>query len=146
MGEVAEEDDEAGGLVPLEPPERRLVRPPLVAGWSVVLDAGGRALDRVVLAAAERAVVVVAAAGAVALDLTEPGVALVELGVGAGVPLALLESPAPPEAADLPVDRVVGGAMAGRGGAGTGGEISAAAALGRAAAGASASHRVPRNR
>ncbi len=129
MGEVAEEDEEAGGRVPLEPPERRLLRL-LLERW-LVLEAGGRALDRLVVLAAERAVVVAAAAGLglVELDFREAGfwevgggVAawLVGAAAGAGLALALLASPAPSEAADLPVDRVVGVAMAGRGGTGTG--------------------------
>jgi hypothetical protein len=132
MGEVAEEDEEAGGRVPLEPPERRLPRL-LLERW-LVLEAGGRALDRLVVLAAERTVVVAAAAGAAGLGLVEldfreagfwevgGGVAawLVGAAAGAGLTLALLASPAPSEAADLPVDRVVGVAMAGRGGTGTG--------------------------
>lgn len=132
MGEVAEEDEEAGGRVPLEPPERLLLRL-LLERW-LVLEAGGRALDRLVVLAAERAVVVAAAAGAAGLGLVEldfreagfwevgGGVVawLVGAAAGAGLALALLASPAPSEAADLPVDRVVGVAMAGRGGTGTG--------------------------
>ncbi|MBE9153830.1 hypothetical protein [Cyanobium sp. LEGE 06113] len=102
MGEVAEEDEEAGGRVPLEPPERRL----LLERW-LVLEAGGRALDRLVVLAAERAVVVAAAAGLglVELDFREAGfwevgggVAAWLVGVvaaGAGLALALLASPAP---------------------------------------------------
>lgn len=126
MGEVAEEEEEAGGRVPLEPPERRLER--LLLERGLVLEAGGRALDRLVALAAERTVegFAVAAAGAL-LDFTalvfgEPVAAAGGglTGVGAGVGVALLVSPAPSEAADLPVDRVVGVAMAGRGGTGTG--------------------------
>lgn len=124
MGEVAEEEEEAGGLVPLEPPERRLV---LLLERGLVLEAGGRALDRVVVLAAERAAEGFAVVAAGALDFTalvfgEPVAAAGGglTGVGAGVGVALLASPAPSEAADLPVDRVVGVAMAGRGGTGTG--------------------------
>ena len=124
MGEVAEEEEEAGGRVPLEPPERRRLLVP-EAAW-LEPEAGGRALDLVVLVlAAERAVVAAAAAGAGALGLAvlvvpELGAAFAGWLVGAGEGLALLTSPAPPEAADLPVDRLVGVAMAGRGGTGTG--------------------------
>lgn len=125
MGEVAEEEEEAGGRVPLEPPERLLVR--LLLERGLVLEAGGRALDRLVVLAAERAVEGFAVVAAGALDFTglvfgEPVAAAGAgpTGVGAGVGVALLASPAPPGAVDLPVDRLVGVAMAGRGGTGTG--------------------------